>query len=342
MMRILVCQLRTHGDIIRTFPIIEQVRQIYPSAWLAATCFEEMRTTYELCTDLDEIITQPRLKPPVDHAQLTRILDCKALESSIHKAITANYDIYIDFHGVFQSALFGLLVNIPTRVGRSHHTTKDGAHLFYNQQTSIGVGSINRMYRHWLTVKQIFPEIGDVPGRQAGRSGKSGVLVVPGSSTQGILKRWPAEKYCVLISHLSREYSDTVYVAFGPGEDELLKKMEPMLPHCAVPVFPGSFDGYLKNVFPKCRCVIGNDCAPLHLAVWQHVPVFMILGPTPAAVNAPWQFGVGAWIEGKRCQKCDPWRQQCNKQHACLQELNVDEVFNAIKGFLVRIEKNVK
>jgi len=339
-MKILLCQLRTHGDIIRTFPIIERLRKLHPTAWIVATCYEEMKLTYELCTDLDEVISQPRMKPPTDDVQLTRLMDCKVLESSVIKARTTKFDIYIDFHGVFQSAIFGLLSNIPTRIGRSHHATKDGVYLFYNQHVLVETGAINRMYRHWLMAKHIFPEIGGASGQLVSRRGVTGILVVPGSSTQGILKRWPAEKYCALISRLTEECSDTIYVAFGPGEDELFRKMVSMLPNCVVPVFPNSFDFYLNNFFPECRCVIGNDSAPLHLAVWQGVPVFMILGPTSPDINAPWQFSVGSWIRGKPCVTCDPWQQKCDKNQSCLQELTVNEVFIALRAFLKRKEVN--
>lgn len=339
-LKTLVCQLRTHGDIIRTFPIIERLRKLHPKSFIAATCYEEMKKTYELCSDLDEIISQPRLKLPVDDVQLTRIMDCKILESSVNKVRAEKFDIYIDFHGVFQSALFGLLANIPIRVGRSYQTTKDGAHLFYNRHVHIENGVINRMYRHLLTAKTVFPGICDVSSKRESNRMVSSLLVVPGSSSLGILKRWPPDKYCSLVNRLAKEYSDTVYVAFGPDEDELFNQMAPELLKNVESVFPNSFDWYLKNLFPQCRCVIGNDCAPLHLAVWKQVPVFMILGPTSPAVNAPWQLGVGSWIAGKHCQKCDPWQQQCDKHQSCLKELSVDDVSIAVREFLKRKELN--
>ena len=65
-MKILFCQLRNHGDIIRIFPLIDAIKKQYPNWFIGFTCFKEMVELCKLNTNIDIIIPQPRLKPVID------------------------------------------------------------------------------------------------------------------------------------------------------------------------------------------------------------------------------------------------------------------------------------
>ena len=111
----------------------------------------------------------------------------------------------------------------------------------------------------------------------------------------------------------------------------------PQLSDRAKAIIPSSLGEYL-HYFENCQCVIGNDCAPLHLAVWKRIPTFMILGPSPPAVNAPWTFNTSGWIGGfPNCAACDFWKLICVSNHQCMEKLSVDEVYSAVSVFLEKI-----
>ena len=57
-MKILFCQLRNHGDIIRTFPLMDAIKSFHPEWEIGYTCFPEMMDTCRLCNSIDDIIPQ--------------------------------------------------------------------------------------------------------------------------------------------------------------------------------------------------------------------------------------------------------------------------------------------
>ena len=117
-MRILFCQLRNHGDIIRTFPLIDAIKSIHPDWYIGFTCFMEMVNTCKLSSNIDVILPQPRFLPVTDTQGGTRILDCSIFQECVEKVKGEHFDIYVDLHGVFQSAMFGAMCNISTRLGK--------------------------------------------------------------------------------------------------------------------------------------------------------------------------------------------------------------------------------
>lgn len=336
-MKVLVSQLRTHGDIIRTFPTIDAMIQHDPSIRVAATCYEGMEKTWSLHPSIESIITQPPLTPGAGSGQYIKITDFNPLEPAVAHAKQIAADIYLDFHGTVQSALFGCLAQIPIRFGRSHHTSKDGTHLFYTNHATITDYNINRMHRHWLLAKSIFPKLAPPPAASQPQTSQH-LLIVPGSSQIGTLKRWPYEYYIALIERLLPVWKNKILVAFGPDELELYNAMKSKWPYGATAVFPDSFSNYVEKLLPACACVVGNDTAPLHLALWRRVPTFMILGPTSGTINGPWHLLNGRYVQGKQCIECNPWRIQCEKGHKCLNNISVEDVYGAIRSFITFCE----
>lgn len=335
-MKILICQLRNHGDIIRTFPLIEALKTKYPGCFIGFTCIKEMEETCRLCKDIDEIIIQPRLMPIEDHVDYTRICNCEPLEESVCEVRKKGYDIYIDLHGVFQSSIFGCLAQIPIRVGRSQHTAKDGAHLFYNYVANIEKKETNRMERHFLIAQKYFKNLVPEYKETYKCFEKNKVAVIPGSSVKGRLKRWGAKNYIELIEKISIE--NKVIVLLGPEERELYSKFSELkYPNIEVEII-NKWEEYCE-VYKNCRYIIGNDSAALHIAIWKRIPTFMICGPTSAAINSVWKYGVGKGIMRKeKCSCKDVWSGRCTNYHECMKGLTADMVMKEIEHELNRIE----
>jgi len=117
----------------------------------------------------------------------------------------------------------------------------------------------------------------------------------------------------------------------------LIDQIMSQLSDRAKAIIPTSLSEYCQY-FENCHCVIGNDCAPLHLAVWKRIPTFMILGPTSPAVNAPWTFYfIGVDCGFPNCAECDFWKHVCVSNHQCMERLSVDEVYRAVSMFLKKI-----
>lgn len=329
-MRLLLCQLRNHGDIIRTFPLVDAIRSCHPNAFIAYTCFQDMEETCRVNKNIDAVITQPRFDPVTDTQGGTRILDCSQFHCSVERARSYHFDTYVDFHGVFQSAVFGAMCNIQRRLGRSRQTAKDGAELFYTHIAEIQSGEINRMGRHFKVVNAVFPEIKPLVPVCTSSSGRNRILIFPGSSRMGILKRWDICRYI----ELARRLSDDREVAFmiGPAERELADTIPPS----EKTIMFSSWYEALSEL-ECCSLVVSNDSAYAQLAVWKGCPTIIICGPTSPVVNGVWKYGRGAAIhEHEECAPCRGiWSQKCMHCHCCMSDISVERVIetaNSVMG----------
>lgn len=331
-MKILFCQLRTHGDIIRTFPAIDLIKQYIPDAEFYATGFADMESTWKLQPHIRDFIPQPVLKSGSGHGQFSCLVDCTPLEDSVSLARKIEIDYYIDFQGCLQSALFGVACQIPVRAGHDRTIAKDGAHLFYTFWAQDISSGVNRMLRHCLLAAQLFPGLPD-PKRPEIRNGKN-ILIIPGTSYLGRLKKWPLENYARLAEKLLTMGDRKVNIAFGPEEEELTYAAQSLFPREVGIIKVNSFSAYITEYFKDCACVIGNDSAPLHLAIWQNIPTCMLIGPTLPEINAPWIFAKGAFLAGVHCPDCNLWSGHCIRNISCLREISVSEVFDSVYRIL--------
>lgn len=326
-MRVLFCQLRNHGDIIRIFPLIDAIKNIHSDWYIGFTCYQEMVSTCELCKNIDEIISQPRFSPVTDTQGGTRILDCSIFQESVDKVKQENFDIYVDLHGVFQSAMFGAMCNIPKRLGRSSETAKDGATLFYTDICSITEKEINRMERHFRVLNEMFPEVVPV---SKNIELQNNIVIFPGSSKKGILKRWNAEYYIEVANKLAEKH-DVIFV-LGVEEQDIEAELEN---NTECPVKICSTWSQVEYEIKGAKLVIGNDAAYVHIAVWRNIPTIEICGPLSPVINGVWKYGVGETLYNPvRCVCPNVWNGVCEKAHECMEKISVDMVVDAANKYL--------
>jgi ADP-heptose:LPS heptosyltransferase len=337
-MKILFCQLRSYGDIIRTFPAIKAIRKLYPNAFLAFTCIEEMEQAVLLCEDLDKIYLQPRLLANEKHVGHTRIVDTSPLEKTIMAVREHGFDYYIDFQGVFQSALFGMLANIPERVGP--HVGKDGAYLYYNHHYKGQWRGINRMERHLKVVQTIFPDITvqSTAKKPVFPNEKPVIIIAPGTSNIGKYKRWPADYYSELIDKIRNQISAEIHIVCSLGEKEIGEKIfESAGKETCSLVICESFQDAKEKIL-KAQAFIGGDSAYTHIATVGDIPSFMILGPTPPSENVPWPHVINGYAYSNiSCSPCNLWDQKCSNDVQCMKTLTSDLIYKELQVFLQKV-----
>lgn len=326
-MRVLLCQLRNHGDIIRVFPLIDAIKNIHPGWYIGFTCFSEMVETCKLSKNIDVIIEQPRFLPVTDTQGGTRVLDCGIFQDCVEEVKKEKFDVYVDLHGVFQSAMFGAMCDIKTRLGRSAETAKDGAALFYTDVCPITEKEINRMERHFIVFNQMFPEV--IPFKKKNIL-KNKIVIFPGSSKKGILKRWNTQYYIEVANRLGQKY-EVVFI-LGVEEQDIKDFIERNTTH---PVKVHTKWTQIEQEIEAAKLVIGNDAAYIHLAVWKNIPAIEICGPLSPTINGIWKYGMGETVFYDKYCKCpDIWNGICDKSHECMERISVDMVMKAIEKYL--------
>jgi heptosyltransferase-2 len=91
----------------------------------------------------------------------------------------------------------------------------------------------------------------------------------------------------------------------------------------------------LAAAISHCSVVVTNDSGPLHLATALAVPSVSIFGPTdPGRTVIP-----GATRVVQKPVTCGPcYERECPlRDHRCMTEISVEEVFNAAVGLLQEV-----
>lgn len=149
----------------------------------------------------------------------------------------------------------------------------------------------------------------------------------------GGAKHWGDDRYGLLAERL-RENGYSVVLLTSPGEQQQAEAIS--AEHGRIPVIGGEGDVlHLASAIYHCSVVVTNDSGPLHLAAALAVPSVSIFGPTdPARTVIP-----GATRVVQKPVSCGPcYERECPlRDHRCMTEISVDEVYSAAVGLLQEV-----
>ena len=149
----------------------------------------------------------------------------------------------------------------------------------------------------------------------------------------GRAKHWGDDRYGEIAERLLDDgYS--VAMLTSPGERAQAEAIAEQYGN--IPVVGGDGDVLqLAAAIWHCSVIVTNDSGPLHLAAALAVPSVSIFGPTdPARTVIP-----GATRVVRKDVSCGPcYERECPlRDHRCMTEISVDEVFNAAVGLLQEV-----
>ena len=147
------------------------------------------------------------------------------------------------------------------------------------------------------------------------------ILIHPGSG--GKWKRWPKEKFRVLISLLLP--AGKVKVILGEAEAREISYWEKT---CEV-IFNPSLSR-LKQILLQAKIFLGNDSGVTHLSAFLGVPTLAIFGPTSPHIWGPQGKRVKIIYREYPCSPCsDTQREKC-RDFPCLQDISAEDVAEII------------
>lgn len=337
MKSVLICRLRSLGDIIRTFPAIEGLKGAYKNLEIGFLCSDKYRECVSLLRCVSNIHS-------ICDKEIDFCSDLTPLKSCVEEIRGMRYDVYIDLHGIYSSALLGVLCNIPIRIGYASDFVKHGSDLCYTSKFILPKSKINRFDRHSHLISRLFdktdPQVVDLHFQnKPQKSNGVEVLICPGSSLVGRLKRWPAINYARLIKIIKSISGVSCLIASGPEDydisDEIVNLYQGDLQHCKPIGMESIF--YLTQ---KASVVVGSDGAWIHAASVQGTPSLMLMGPTSFEVNRPWSKTLYRCIHLKKeCSPCYCWDYECHNNKKCMVDITVDAVAEALLDLLGAIKQ---
>jgi lipopolysaccharide heptosyltransferase II len=118
------------------------------------------------------------------------------------------------------------------------------------------------------------------------------VIIHPGGGVGSILedplKRWPVERFVLLINYLVREHNARILLAGSDHDRSLAADITGMSSvHCAN--WTGQMTlGELGALGEMANLYVGNDTGPTHVAAAVGCPTLAIFGPSDPALSAPY------------------------------------------------------
>jgi 3-deoxy-D-manno-octulosonic-acid transferase/heptosyltransferase-1 len=129
---ILIVKLSAIGDVIHTLPSLAALRRCYPDAditWVVEEAASDLLTGHP---DLDRVLVSRRKAWMRDLRRGRVAAPLREMRAFFRELRSRPYDLVIDFHGLFKSAVIVLLSRGKRKLG--YDSMQEGSGLFYNEK----------------------------------------------------------------------------------------------------------------------------------------------------------------------------------------------------------------
>ena len=131
-MNILIVKLSAIGDVIHTLPSLSMLRRCWPDATISWVVEEAASDLLRDHPDLDRLIVSRRKQWLAELKKGMIAKPLREMGAFLRELRGQQYDIVIDFHGLFKSALIVLLSGGRRKLG--YKSLQEGSALFYNEK----------------------------------------------------------------------------------------------------------------------------------------------------------------------------------------------------------------
>ncbi|MGA7161670.1 MAG: lipopolysaccharide heptosyltransferase II [Bacteroidota bacterium] len=130
------------------------------------------------------------------------------------------------------------------------------------------------------------------------------IAVAPGSVWN--TKRWPSDRFADLVRKISDAGMKTILVG-GKADESLCRRIGAGMESAGVYCSAGKFTILQSaEMIRRCKALVSNDSAPMHLAVAMRTPVIALFGATvPSFGFGPYgEKDVVVQVDGLSCRPC--------------------------------------
>lgn len=330
---ILLVKVRGIGDTVLLTPSIGTVKEKFPDAKIVVLTSILGSSILENNPYLDEIIIYDRnkLKNPINHL------------SFLSKIREEKFDLAINFHASFRSALLVCLSGAKLKIVHNH----SGKNYFSNIEISakkeqksaierdfdclraLGVEPVSKETKIYLSESEkdfgkkflhnLLAQNGDVP---------KFIGLNPGANRP--CKRWIEERFAELADKIIEKYKSKIIIFSGPGEEYIAEKIVKLMKNKAYLI--KNLDlRQVVSIISHCNLLIGNDNGLFHIAVALGVSTITIFGPENPVEWHPYDhlptdkhIAISRMLPCMNCGRID-----C-ETNECINLITVTEVFEKI------------
>jgi lipopolysaccharide heptosyltransferase I len=333
---ILIIKPSALGDVVTALPALAALRQSFPEVRISWLVRPEFATLLQGHPFIDEIIY-------FDRRFLGKAWYNPKAASALLKLISLlrdrDFDLIMDFQGLFRTAFLGWLSGCKKRIGMKN--ARELAPLFYTDKVSQPTDSAHVIDHYLKMVKTItntdvsaqfvFPQ-----NQQAKLSvdellssnhikSKNYAVFIPGSAHRS--KCWPAEKFASLAQKIKSQFGFSIVAVGVKSERPMIEKI---ISRATVPITNLADQTNLPELvalLKQAAVVITNDTGPGHIAAAMGGPLVMIFGPSNPVRLFPYNradtiAAVEPFKRGSKLQSTDP-------AHS-MEAISVDHVYRIL------------
>jgi lipopolysaccharide heptosyltransferase I len=331
---ILIVKPSSFGDVIHTFPALEQIRRCFPDAAISWVVNREYAELVEQSALVDEVIVFDRNR--------WRNWRCwHEMVGFVRDLRRRNFDLVFDFQGLLRSGLIAWLSGGRRRVGFAN--AREGATIFYSEKVALPVNLKHAVDKNLFLVQSslsvadevTFPELESRPDclkrarqicREYGIVAEGGILAVA-PSTRWESKRWPPEFFAAVMDAVVQTCPGVSCWLLGTAGERALGEAVVSACQQAQPVnlMGKTNSGILTEMLRMSSALLCNDSGPMHLAAALRVPTVALFGPTDPDLTGP--YGPGHRVFRGKCDLAPCFLRDCPK-HAriCVSSISATEV----------------
>jgi heptosyltransferase-1 len=361
--KILLIKLSAVGDVVHTIPVLNKLRRRYPAAqldWLVTPPIAELLRHHPAISNVIEFAREEWSSP----WRLTPFANYARLAASLR---ATGYDLVVDMHGQFRTAVLTFATGAPVRVGfdrprpqvwnasarelpplaRKHawQGAREGSWLAYTHHIPVPTLDLHAVDRY-LNVGPIlgldegaadfsFPIPASASARIETMLNLNGVgdrqLLTLAPGTIWETKHWGSGKFAEVARHFMQRGLAVTLV--GSRRERAVCEEVARLAPGAVNLAGETSLSELAALMRRSTICVTNDSGPMHLAVALDRPVVGIFGPTDPVWIGPYRRKNAVLRADLPCSPCY-LRQlsRCPHAHACMHDVSARAVIERMEG----------
>lgn len=348
--KILVIKLKHIGDVLLSTPCVRALHENFPDARISVLLNEGTEEMFRKNPLIDKIFVYQRGFIKKSHLGVK----IRSEIELINEIRREGFDMVVDLTSGDRAAWTGFLSKARYRLAYD----PDGAGFFgkkyfYTHRAPLPKGTdLHEVMKnlgvlgHWgIKAKEPRLElhtsddeeqaVADELGR-LGREGLKDKFVLVHPTSRWMFKCWEDERVAAIIDWIQREMSCSVILTCGPDAKEKAR-IDRILGFCELKPFTllGRFSlTQWASLVKRAKVFFGVDSAPMHIAASQGTPTLALFGPTGYQNWRPWAVHHIVLVKDCPCARdrqphCD-WK----RTRACMQNISVDEVKDALRNLI--------
>lgn len=343
-MKILLIRLSAIGDVIHALPVAKATRERYPDAEITWIVEDKAKDLLIGNPNIDNIIILPKKEWKKDFRN-QKWSTLKKAQNFFKKLKRQQFDIALDVHGLFKSALTAYLSGAKRKVGPANG--REGSTLFYQQKVKLPTVEIHQIDRnlqiaHGIDVKAdtvafditLLPEeekrVAQLLEEFSINDRKRLVTINPYTSWSS--KNWLDQRWAEVADNLIRDLNCEVIFTGSPADRAGVIKIIDLMEERAHNSAGRTDLKELAGIYDRADLFIGCDTGPMHLAVAMTTPVIALFGPTNPITHGPYGENNIVLSSESKCKCC--WKRVCQHNKECMKAISVDQLLKAVNLML--------